>query len=226
MRNAGDSTEHIFLDALCKLLREKRLNLGISQNELANRSGLHRTYISELERGSCNLTVESLSKLANALELSLAELMTEAETSLKSSLSAFMVLLVEDNPADAHLIKLALNRCKVTNHVDHVEDGSEAMSYLQNKGKFQNTAMPDLILLDLNLPKKSGHEVLSEIKKDKKLKNIPIVVLTTSRSDGDIKKAYGLHANSYIAKPVNPDQFQSTIETTVEYWFECAKVRV
>ncbi len=207
---------------LCQKLRDRRLTLGISQMELARRAGLHRTYISELERGACNLTIESLSKLACTLDISLSQLMAEAEAAMASVADAFSILLVEDNPADAHLIMRALNQCKTANQVNHVIDGSQAMHYLLKEGDYKAAEDPDLILLDLNLPKKSGHEVLAEIKKDEKLKNIPVVILTTSRNAADIKKTYSLHANSYIAKPINPNQFQATISKTVDYWVDCA----
>ena len=113
------------------------------------------------------------------------------------------ILLVEDNPGDVRLTKEALKDAKVLNEIYVAKDGVEALEFLHRKGRFSSVPLPDLILLDLNLPKKDGREVLAEIKEDPILKHIPVVVLTTSKADEDIIKTYNLHANAYITKPVD-----------------------
>lgn len=134
------------------------------------------------------------------------------------------ILLVEDNPADVRLTVESLKEGKVCNILHVVEDGEEAISFLQKKGKYADKPHPDLILLDLNLPKKSGHEVLAEIKGDDELKRIPVVVLSSSKAEEDIQRSYGLHANCYITKPVNLDQFIHVIKTINNYWFSIVKL--
>lgn len=134
------------------------------------------------------------------------------------------ILLVEDNPADVRLMKEALKDSKVRNLLHVVEDGVEAMSYLRQEGKYSNVAAPDIILLDLNLPKKSGIEVLSEIKENDELKKIPVVVLTTSSAEEDIVKSYNLHANCFITKPVDLEQFIKVVRTTEDFWLTIVKL--
>ena len=116
------------------------------------------------------------------------------------------ILLVEDSPTDALLAKEALEYSKVANNLHTVTDGVEALAFLRREGQHTGVPRPDLILLDLNLPKKDGREVLAEIKNDERLKRIPVVVLTTSKSEADVLTAYGLHANCYIVKPVDFEQ--------------------
>jgi CheY-like chemotaxis protein len=128
------------------------------------------------------------------------------------------ILLVEDNPGDARLTQEALKEGKVRNDLIVVSDGVEAMAYLRQASPYNNVARPDLILLDLNLPRKDGREVLAEIKADERLKTIPVVVLTTSRSEQDILKSYGLHANCYVTKPVDLDEFMTVIRTIEDFW--------
>ena len=129
------------------------------------------------------------------------------------------ILLVEDSPSDAALTKEALIEAKVHNNLYHVEDGVEALAFLRREGKYANAPRPSLILLDLNLPRKDGRETLAEIKADKNLASIPIVVLTTSQSEHDIMRAYGLHANCYITKPVDFTQFAHVVRTINDFWF-------
>jgi two-component system, chemotaxis family, response regulator Rcp1 len=128
------------------------------------------------------------------------------------------ILLVEDSPSDAELTLEALKEGKVSNHLYHVEDGAQAMAFLRRQGEFAQARRPDLILLDLNLPKKDGREVLSELKADPQLRMIPVVVLTTSRAEQDILKSYELHANCYISKPVNFQQFIDVIRSIEHFW--------
>lgn len=141
-----------------------------------------------------------------------------------SSVEPITILLVEDNSADVRLTVEALKECKVYNTLRVAQDGVEAMAYLRRQGKFSTAPMPDLILLDLNLPKKDGREVLSEIKADDSLKTIPVVVLTTSKDEEDIVRAYNLHANCYITKPVDLEQFISVIQSIENFWLSVVKL--
>jgi len=137
---------------------------------------------------------------------------------------AIDILLVEDNPGDARLAKEALKDSKLRNNLHIVEDGVEAMDFLYRKGKFNNVPRPDLILLDLNLPKKDGREVLAEIKTDENLKRIPVVVLTISKAEEDILKSYNLHANCFITKPIDLDQFIKVVQTIEDFWLTIVKL--
>ncbi len=134
------------------------------------------------------------------------------------------ILLVEDNPGDVGLTRETLKDSKLLNHMTVVGDGVEAMALLRREGKYADTIRPDLILLDLNLPKKDGREVLREIKTDEQLRRIPVVVLTTSSAEQDILKTYDLHANCYITKPVNLDQFTAVVKAIEEFWFTIVKL--
>jgi len=134
------------------------------------------------------------------------------------------ILLVEDNPGDVRLAKEALKESKVRNNIFVVEDGVEAMDFLRRKGKYQGSPRPDLILLDLNLPRKSGREVLAEVKGDEALKRIPVVVLTVSRDEEDILRAYDLHANCYVTKPLDFEQFIKITRTIEEFWLTIVKL--
>ena len=128
------------------------------------------------------------------------------------------ILLVEDNPGDARLTQEALKDGKVYNKLTVVPDGVEAMAYLRRQGRYAGAAQPDLILLDLNLPKKDGREVLQEIKADERLRRIPVVVLTSSNAEQDVLKSYGLHANCYVTKPVDLDQFMGAVKAIENFW--------
>lgn len=134
------------------------------------------------------------------------------------------ILLVEDNPGDVRLTKEALRDAKVLNEIYVARDGVEAMEFVHREGSFSDVPVPDLILLDLNLPRKDGREVLAEIKKDPRLKRIPVVVLTTSKADEDIVKTYNLHANAYITKPVDLNRFVDIIHALEEFWFSIVKL--
>ncbi len=128
------------------------------------------------------------------------------------------ILLVEDSPSDAELTVEALKEAKIHNRLSIVEDGVEALDFLHRRGKWSEAPRPDLIMLDLNLPRKDGREVLGEIKADPLLKTIPVVVLTTSRAEQDVLRAYQLNANCYITKPVDFDQFLRVIHSIEQYW--------
>ena len=134
------------------------------------------------------------------------------------------ILLVEDNPADVRLTIEALKEGKVRNHLSVAKDGVEAMSFLRREPGFEQAVRPDLILLDLNLPRKDGREVLAEVKQDATLRRIPIVVLTTSKAEEDILRTYDLHANCYITKPVDLEQFISVVKTIDDFWLTVVKL--
>ncbi len=133
------------------------------------------------------------------------------------------ILLIEDNAADIRLTKEVLQESKIVSNLDVVRDGVEAIDYLKKKGKFSNTRKPNLILLDLNLPKRNGFEVLETIKQDKELKRIPIVILTVSDAKEDLIKAYNLHANCYVIKPLEMKEFHKIINSIVNFWFTIVK---
>jgi two-component system response regulator len=128
------------------------------------------------------------------------------------------ILLVEDSPADVRLTREALHEAKVMNQLHVVKDGMEALLFLRRQGEYAASPRPHLILLDLNLPKKDGREVLAEIKQDEDLKRIPVVVLTTSKAEEDIVRTYNLHANAYITKPVDLTKFFEVIRALEEFW--------
>ncbi len=134
------------------------------------------------------------------------------------------ILLVEDNEGDVGLVEEVFEDAKIRNTLHVAEDGEEAMLFLNKEKPFLNAPTPDIILLDLNLPQKDGREVLEEIKTDDKLKRIPVVVLTTSKAEEDIVRSYDLHANSYITKPVDFDQFIRVIKSIEDFWLEVVRL--
>ncbi len=134
------------------------------------------------------------------------------------------ILLVEDNAGDVRLTREALREGKVRNNLAVASDGIEAVAYLRKEGEYADAVRPDLILLDLNLPRKDGREVLQEIKADPALRNIPVVVLTSSQAEEDIVRAYDLHANCYVTKPVDLDQFIRVVESIEDFWFTIVKL--
>jgi CheY-like chemotaxis protein len=140
------------------------------------------------------------------------------------SMTAIDILMVEDNPGDARLTQEALKESKVYNNLHHVRDGVEAMEFLLKEGSFHDAPTPDIILLDLNLPRKDGRQVLAELKAIPRLKNIPVVVLTTSEAEQDIVKSYELHANCYITKPVDLDKFVEIIHGIENFWLSIVKL--
>ena len=134
------------------------------------------------------------------------------------------ILLVEDNPGDVRLTQEALREGKVKNRLHIARDGVEAMEFLRREGKHSAATRPDLVLLDLNLPRKDGREVLAEIKADPELKTLPVVVLTTSSAEADILKTYSLHANCYIQKPVDLDQFVTVVKSIDDFWLTVVRL--
>lgn len=131
-----------------------------------------------------------------------------------------IILLVEDNPGDVRLTQEALRDARVANQMHTMNDGVEALTFLQREGPYRDAPQPDLILLDLNLPRKDGREVLAAIKGDPRLRRIPVVVLTTSQDERDVDAAYDLHANCYIVKPVDLEQFLRIVRSIEDFWFE------
>ncbi len=134
------------------------------------------------------------------------------------------ILLIEDSPGDARLTREALRDSKVRNNLNIVEDGVEALSFLRRETGYEEVPRPDIILLDLNLPRKGGREVLEEIKSDPELKRIPVVILTTSDDERDILASYDLHANCYITKPVDLSRFITIVKSIETFWFSIVKL--
>lgn len=134
------------------------------------------------------------------------------------------ILLIEDNPGDARLLREALGECEMDHRLEVVTDGVEALSYLRREAPYPNRLRPDLILLDLNLPKKDGREVLMQIKKDANLRRIPVVVLSSSEAQADIVTAYDHHANCYISKPLDLDAFFEVAESIRRFWVDTVKL--
>ena len=134
------------------------------------------------------------------------------------------IMLVEDNPGDARLAVEALKDSKIHNNLYHVKDGVEAIDFLRQRGEYAGVPVPDLILLDLNLPRKDGREVLEEIKEDDELKLVPVVVLTTSEAERDLVRSYDLHANAYVVKPLDLDRFIEVVQAIEDFWFAFVKL--
>jgi chemotaxis family two-component system response regulator Rcp1 len=134
------------------------------------------------------------------------------------------ILLVEDNPGDARLARQGLLQCKMAHDLHVVDDGVKAMAFLNREGQYQEATRPQLILLDLNLPRKDGREVLREIKEHEDLKTIPVIILTTSSAERDINRTYALHANSYITKPLDFLQFVDVVKSIENFWFSTAQL--
>jgi CheY-like chemotaxis protein len=142
----------------------------------------------------------------------------------QSTYKPIEILLVEDNPGDADLAREAMETSKIRNTLHVVGDGEEAMAFVRGQGKYADAPRPDLVLLDLNLPKKDGREVLAEIKADPDLKRIPVVILTISKEEEDILKTYNLHANCYITKPIDLHQFLKVVQAIEEFWLTIVKL--
>ena len=137
---------------------------------------------------------------------------------LKAPAKAIDILLVDDDPGDVLLTQKALRNGKLFNSLNVAKDGIEALEYLRQEGQFIDATRPDLILLDLNMPRMNGQETLAEIKKDPELKSIPVVVLTTSDADKDVLQSYDLHASCYVTKPVDLQQFTDVVQSLKEFW--------
>ena len=191
------------------MIRTRRSLLGFSQEELAHRSGLHRTYISDLERGARNPSIETVEKLAGALDTSVSTLF-DRTGGVGAQQEAIQIVLVEDDPHDVELTMRAFAKANITNPVEVLQDGQAAIDFLFSPEKSAQTwssRKPQIILLDLNLPKKSGVEVLERIKADKRTHNIPVIILTASNQDRDIITCRRLGCEDYIVKPVGFQNF-------------------
>lgn len=216
-------------------IRARRKSLGLSQEELGFRSGLHRTYVADLERGSRNPSLESIAKLAKALELSLADLFGNAQRALNTPHRTrgngkdsgrwnghlVEVLLVEDNDNDAELAIRALKTCNLSNRVHRVSDGRKALDFIFRTGAYikrRPVSGPLVILLDLNLPGLDGLNVLKRIKSDSRSRTIPVIILTVSRREEDIAESRRLGADDYIIKPVDFEQFSRTMPRVGLHW--------
>ncbi len=196
-------------------IRNKRNQLGFSQEQLADRAGLHRTYISDIERGARNLSLESIDKLAQALKVSIGALFHGAGDFVSPAgllrditppNGMVDILLIEDNENDIELTLQAFKNAKLSNHVQVARDGLEALDFLfcrDRHAERKASANPQVVLLDLNLPKINGIEVLRQIKASDRLKSIPVIVLTASQQDQDIILCRRLGAETYIVKPVS-----------------------
>lgn len=143
---------------------------------------------------------------------------------IMTNATAVEILLVEDNPGDARLTEEAFKDSRLLNSMHRVSDGVEALSYLRQEGQYATATRPDIILLDLNMPRKDGREVLAEIKEDPDLKSIPVVVLTTSDADTDVMKSYELHANCYITKPVDLEKFMNIVQRIEDFWLAIVRL--
>jgi two-component system, chemotaxis family, response regulator Rcp1 len=144
----------------------------------------------------------------------------------KTTVQSVEILLVEDNPVDVMITKKAFSAGRVSNNLHVAEDGEEAMDFLFKRGKYSSAPSPGIILLDLNLPKKDGREILAEIKADPSLRLIPVIILTTSQDQEDIWRSYELHANCFITKPVNMEQFTKALECLGEFWFSVVRLPI
>ena len=134
------------------------------------------------------------------------------------------LLLVEDNPGDVRLTREAFKQGRIDNDLHTVSDGSDALDFLHQRGEYEDAPRPDLVLLDLNLPRKDGEEVLADLKDDSELQSIPVIILTSSRAEEDIARSYELHANAYLTKPVDPDEFIETIREIEEFWLSVMRL--
>ncbi|WP_408959384.1 response regulator [Natrinema sp. 74] len=147
--------------------------------------------------------------------------MSESDT---SRAEPAQILLVEDNPGDVRLTKEAFKQGRIENDLHVVSDGTEALDFLTQRDDYADAPRPDLILLDLNLPGKDGEDVLEELKDDPALRSIPVIVLTSSRAEEDVVKSYELHANAYLTKPVDPDEFIETVRAFEKFWFSVVRL--
>jgi CheY-like chemotaxis protein/DNA-binding XRE family transcriptional regulator len=191
-------------------VRKQRKRLGISQEELAGRAGLHRTYIADIERGARNISLASIEKLAQALGTSIAAMFPGPHSDHGGSGDRVNILLVEDEADDVELTLRAFANARLANCVHVVHDGPEALDYLFRTGRHAKRkleSVPQVVLLDLNLPRMNGLEVLKKLKADDRTKHIPVIVLTVSERSRDIELSKKLGAAAYIIKPVDFTRF-------------------
>ncbi|MBX3072713.1 response regulator [Candidatus Obscuribacterales bacterium] len=205
------------LGAIGKVIRKRREAMGISQTELAERAGLHRTYINNIEGGSKNISIDSLKGIADALNTNISELMLSAEAT-DDAKPPIKVMLVEDSEPDVFLFKQSL--AKITalpTTVEVYEDGKKAQEKIDKLKEASSDELPDIIFLDLNLRGgRSGYDLLIDIKSNDVLRHIPVIILTTSSNPQDVRKTYGHFANSFMTKPVDPQEYQSQVANVLD----------
>jgi len=209
-------------------VRAHRLRLGISQESLAERAELHRTYVTDVERGARNLSLESISRLARALDLSISSLFAPARSTRgergfasTTAQTSAELLLVEDNIRDIELTLAAFSQVKLSNRLEVVRDGEAALDYLHGRGSFahrKHLQAPLVVLLDLGLPKLHGLEVLKRLRAEPKTKTQQVVVLTNSRSDASIREALEVGADAFIVKPLDFQSLGSVIPRLKFSW--------
>lgn len=211
----ADSSD--LLGAIGKVIRKRREAMGISQTELAERAGLHRTYINNIEGGSKNISIDSLKGIADALNTNISELMLSAEAT-DDAKPPIKVMLVEDSEPDVFLFKQSL--AKITalpTTVEVYEDGKKAQEKIDKLKEASSDELPDIIFLDLNLRGgRSGYDLLIDIKSNDVLRHIPVIILTTSSNPQDVRKTYGHFANSFMTKPVDPQEYQSQVANVLD----------
>lgn len=211
-------------------IRAHRLKLGMSQEALAERAELHRTYVTDVERGARNLSLESIVRLARALDVSIDSLFSPGtqdgaspfrHTARAASSQAIDILLVEDDPKDVELTLQAFKKAKFANHVEVVRDGEAALDRLLPRGpgaRRQKRSATQVVLLDLYLPKMDGLEVLRQLRENESTRDLHVIVLTNSRSNAHVREALRLGADAYIVKPVNFHSFSTATSELDLYW--------
>lgn len=212
------------LTALSRIIRKRREEVGMSQTVLAEKSGLHRTYINNIERGSKNISIESLKKIADSLSTTVSDLLTQAEEISSESESPIKILLVEDNPADVFMFKRCIKKSSLDTAVTVIDSGTRAEEYLRSLTTESTDSHPDIVFLDLNLPGRTGHELLKDIKSNEMLRHIPVIILTTSANPKDVRKSFGEFSNSFLTKPVDPVEYEKAIHDVLLYWFSVSSI--
>ncbi len=225
MREGGETVR--IQSPLGTALKKRRLNLGLSQEELANRAGLHRTYITDVERGSRNPSLETIQKLARALEVPLSEVFHQIESAVGEPGSAggrgeaAGILVIEDDRGPAEKTFVALKKISIANPVHGVHDGADALDFVFSTGPHRARSpldLPRLILLDLGVPGIGGLEVLRRIRADRRTRTIPVAVLTPSGSEGDMKACVSLGVEVFLAKPVDFSRFSEAVRRLGFQW--------
>lgn len=208
-------------------VRAHRLRLGLSQETLAGRASLHRTYVTDVERGARNLSLESIWRLARALELTVSELFQEEAAASPPGSAATPndlgpeILFVEDDPADIELSLAAFRLAHLSNHVEVLRDGAAALDFLFAHGPFsrrKNRPLPGVMLLDLRLPKIDGLEVLRRVRADPRTRHLQVIVLTHSAADTDLRQALDSGADAFLVKPLNFQAFSSVAPQLNFFW--------
>jgi CheY-like chemotaxis protein len=203
-------------------VRALRKQLGLSQEELAERAGLHRTYVADVERGARNLSLASIEKLARALDISIQALFSQAGGEAEHMVTeAVDILLVEDDPDDVELTLEAFRAANLSNRVHVARDGAEALEFAFCTGRYKSRMIqnrPQLILLDLKLPKVNGLEVLRQLKENKQTRSVPVVVLTASQRQQDLSESLRLGAQTYIVKPVQFNRLADVVPELKLLW--------